>query len=307
MLLRSSRALHRGVALTLALLVALPAAAEPALEAPAPASPSSEPPAPAGEEAATAPARTPSSPAHELFLEAESRYDAGDYAGALQLLRESYELATPELRIGLLFSLAQAYRQLDRCEEARDHYAEYLTSSRAKSAAVAQRRDDARYYWQKMNAECPVSAGTPNGASPSVSSLAPVPALAPRAEPVPASAPDHSGPSTNQIVAWSLFGVGGAAAAGSVIFALASSRAESDVEHLARAGVSYDAVVRPREEDGRLYEKYALIFVGSAVFCGGVGAALLLLEEPREAPAPALGFNIDPSGGSFRLDYQGSF
>ena len=76
----------------------------------------------------------------------------------------------------------------------------------------------------------------------------------------------------HQIVAWSLFGVGGAAAVGSTLFALAALRAEKDVERRAQPGVRYDDVVRPREEDGRLHQKYAWILGGGAVFCAGVGA-----------------------------------
>jgi hypothetical protein len=294
----------------LALLLALPAAAQPAPEPsaplPSPSASSTDPaPAPAAADAQTPP-RAASSPAHELFLEAERRYDAGDFAGALSLLRQSYDLAAPELRIGLLFSLAQAYRQLDRCEEARDLYAEYLTSSRAKSPAVSQRRDDARYYFEQLSAACPASSA-PASVPSSSAALAP-PALAPAAPHAPPpGAVDRAGLAPNQIVAWSLFGVGGAAAVGSTIFALAALRAEDDVEHLAQPGVSYDDVVRPREDDGRLYQKYAWILAGGAVFCGSVGAALLLLDGDSKPEPPPVAVNVDPTGGFVGLDYRGTF
>jgi hypothetical protein len=315
----SSRVPGCGLICALALLAAEPALAEPTADTSAPPAPVTEPPVAApsaaespgspasGADGATPSARAASSPAHQLFLEAEQRYDAGDFAGALLLLRQSYDLATPELRIGLLFSLAQAYRQLDHCEQARDHYAEYLSSSRAKAPVVAQRRDDARYYWQKLNAECPVSAGAPDAKPSGAAAPAPAATSASSAQAVaPPKGSDHSPLGTNQVVAWSLFGVSGVALAGSVIFGLASHRAEADVERRAKNGVSYDDVVRPREEDGRLYEKYTYIFAGGAVFCAGVGAALLLLEGDDARP-PALGLNVDPRGGSLRLNYKGTF
>jgi hypothetical protein len=293
----------------LALLFAvLPAAAEPA--SPAPEAPAATPPAlteaaPATSDSETPPpARSPSSPAHELFLDAERRYDAGDYEGALRSLRQSYELATPELRIGLLFSLAQANRQLGRCAEARELYAEYLTSSRAKSAAVSQRRDDARYYLEQLSAQCPASA-VPATLPGTSAALSAEPALAP--VPAPPREVDHTGLRPNQIVAWSLFGVSGAAAVGGAIFALAALRAEDDVERLAQPGASYDRDVRPREEDGRLYQKYAWILAGGAVFCGGVGAALLLLDSDPAPKPPPVAVNVDPAGGFVGLDYRGSF
>lgn len=311
-MLRPARVSSSSAALAL-LLAALPAAAEPAEAEPAsPGSEVLEPSSPASAEAAPVatdseaplPARAPSSPAHELFLDAERRYDQGDYEGALRSLRQSYELATPELRVGLLFSLAQAYRQLGRCPEARDLYAEYLTSSRAKSAAVSQRRDDARYYLEQLGAQCPASA-TP-GVLPSTSpALSMEPVLAPA--PTPPREADHTGLRPNQIVAWSLFGVSGAAAVGSGIFALAALRAESDVERLAQPGANYDQDVRPREDDGRLYQKYAWILAGGAVFCGGVGAALLLLDSEPAPKPPPVAVNVDPTGGFVGLDYRGTF
>ncbi|MET0411385.1 MAG: hypothetical protein ABW217_08805, partial [Polyangiaceae bacterium] len=108
-MLHPARGSSSSAALAL-LLAVLPVAAEPA--SPAPEVPAATPPAltdaPAAASESEVPlsARAPSSPAHELFLDAERRYDARDYEGALRSLRHSYELATPELRIGLLFSLA---------------------------------------------------------------------------------------------------------------------------------------------------------------------------------------------------------
>ncbi len=303
-MLRPARVSSSPATLALLLCAALPARAEPT--PPGSEAPTS-PPHAASPEAATTRGEEPpatraaSSPAHELFLEAERRYDAGDYEGALRSLRESYELATPELRIGLLFSLAQAYRQLGRCVEARELYAEYLTSSRAKSPAVAQRRDDARYYLEQLSAQCPAS--TVPTSPPSTRTEAPPPALAPASP----REDDHTGLSRNQIVAWSLFGVSGVAAAGSTIFALAALRAERDVERLAQRGVRYDEVVRPREDDGRLYQKYAWLLAGGAVFTGGVGAALWLLDGDPERKPPPLAVNVDPLGGFVGLDYHGAF
>jgi hypothetical protein len=306
-MLRPARVSSSSAALAL-LLAALPAAAEPV--SPAPEVPPANPPAitdaapaPARSEAAP-PARAASSPAHELFLDAERRYDAGDYEGALRSLRQSYELAAPELRIGLLFSLAQANRQLGHCENARELYADYLTSSRAKSPAVSQRQDDARYYLEQLSAQCPASA-IPARVPSTSAALSAEPALAPVPAPPPEA--DHMGLRPNQIVAWSLFGVSGAAAVGSTIFTLAALRAEDDVERLARPGANYDQDVRPRQDDGRLYQNYAWILAGGAVFCGGVGAALLLLASDPAPKPPPVSVNVDPVGGFVGLDYRSTF
>lgn len=301
-----ARVSRSAAALALLLFTAQPARAQaPAAAEREPAQPTSQEaaPTPAGSEAPPTP-RAASSPAHELFLDAERRYESGDYEGALRSLRHSYELASPELRVGLLFSLAQAQRQLGQCEQARDLYAEYLASSRAKSTAVSQRRDDARYYLEKLSGECPASAlpeSAPGSGAATLAQTAIEPAsVAPREV-------DQPGLRPNRIVAWSLFGVSGAAAVGSGIFALAALRAEADVERLAQPGVSYDDVVRPREDDGRLYQKYAWILAGGAVFCGAVGAALLLLDGDPEPKPPPLAVNVDPGVGFVGLDYRGTF
>jgi hypothetical protein len=38
-----------------------------------------------------------------------------------------------------------------------------------------------------------------------------------------------------------------------------------------------------------------------------VGAALLLLEGDHEESTPPVGFNVDPAGGSWQLNYHGNF
>jgi hypothetical protein len=262
--------------------------------------------APPPAEGSSEPRSTASNPARELFLEAQRLYDAADYAGALQLLRESYELAAPELRVGLLFNLAQAYRQLDRCEEARDHYADYLAGSRAKPA-LAQRRDDAQFYWQKLNAECPVTRRQGEAVSESPTASPASTSAAPLVVKPPASKLEEpAGPSANRIVGWSLLGAGAAAATGSLVYGLAAARAESDVEGAALNGVNYNTVIRPREDEGRLYAKYAWILGGGALFCAGMGSALLLLDTRPEPNVPALGVVAMPDG-SVRVDYSASF
>jgi len=171
---------------------------------------------------------------------------------------------------------------------------------------VSQRRDDARYYFEQLSAQCP-SPSVPVSPS-STSAVLAQPALAPARTHLPQrAAVDEAGLTPNQLVAWSLFGVGGAAAVGSVIFGLAAQRAENDVERLAQHGVSYDDVVRPREDDGRLYQKYTWILAGGAVFCGGVGAALLLLDGDSKPAPPPVAVNVDPVGGFVGFDYRGTF
>lgn len=63
--------------------------------------------------------------ARALYEQASRAYDQEDYAAALVLLRSAHEAFPSSL---LVFNIAQALRQLGRCSEAREQYAQFLAA-----------------------------------------------------------------------------------------------------------------------------------------------------------------------------------
>src|SRR5689334_13329627 len=64
--------------------------------------------------------------AKKLFQEAEAHYNIQEYSTALELYKKAYLLS---LQPGLLYNIAQCYRQMKQYEEAIKSYRSYLRQS----------------------------------------------------------------------------------------------------------------------------------------------------------------------------------
>lgn len=106
---------------------------------------------------ALAPAELLTDPeAKRLFGEAQTAFEAGDYATASERLEAAYLI---EPKGALLYPWAQAQRQLDHCETAIDLYRKYIDSAPSekmvKTAESNIERCEARLKEQKTSDEPP--------------------------------------------------------------------------------------------------------------------------------------------------------
>jgi hypothetical protein len=241
---------------------------------------------PSGIEAA--PATAESDPAG-LFLRAQARYEAGDTAGALVLMRRAHELSR---RPELLFNLGELERELGACEPALREYRAYLSE-----ATAGARREQAEHRVRELETQCPPV--TP--VAPAVHVTAPPPAPAPRPQ---ASLPaDPPAPyfTPLRIAGWSAVGAGLVTGTLATYFAVRAAGHESDLEASIRNPSSDGFSRRDKEleSDGRQSAQLARAFGISAAGLAAVGAALLLLpSSSREERRPRISLAGDPSGFS---------
>jgi hypothetical protein len=210
-----------------------------------------------------------------LFHQAESEYAAGDVAGALDLMEQSYQLSQ---RPELLFNLGQLNRELHRCRPALDRYRQYLAQS-----PTGRRRDDAERSLAELGRECPEPA----------SAVPPAPPPSPRAVHRPYW-------TTPRIAGWAALGAGVAAGTGALLFGLAVKHAESDINSLQSNGRTYDATrANALKGDGERYQAWE---VGLGVASAGMlasGVLLLLVGTPtKQSAASSLSLSVEPGGAS---------
>ena len=244
---------------------ALAAASTEALESPAAASTASEP------------------PGAELYRQAESRYGAGDVAGALALMERAYAAsARPEL----LFNLGQLHRELHHCREARESYEGYLAL--AKDGA---RRDEAESHRSELALKCPAA---PPPAHPSAAEAEPV---KPYWTPV-------------RIAGWSTIGGSVVLGATAGYFALRAhhlqNQLESDIQKAKSTGGAYVTAYGELNDEG---QHAAVVARGLAVTALGVAAigVSLLVFNPGEADPGRNTLTMRCTQGGATAVYEGSF
>ena len=126
-----------------------------------------------------APSATDTEAARDLFWQAHQRFEAQDYATALDLFERSYALSPqPEV----VFNIALTHEHLGHCEQALEAYDRYLTA-----AVAGADRERASEHEAALAKRC----GPPPAPSEKVSLSAASPTATPFTEPgsAPPSAP----------------------------------------------------------------------------------------------------------------------
>jgi hypothetical protein len=221
---------------------------------------------------ATSPPARGNDEAARLFHEAEAHYEAGDVAGALELMESSYAQShRPEL----LFNVGQLRRELGQCTAARKAYTEYLAR-----VPAGRRRDEARHLENSLRQQCPDA-----------------PPIAPPAAPSTEARRQYWTPMT--IAGWSTIGTGAVAAVVATSFAIKANQDEATLEARmseaqGESGAGFTANDKRLENEGRRAANWASgLFVGSAGLVA-VGVTLLLLDTHRgtkTTTALAVGFD----------------
>lgn len=244
---------------------AIAAAPTEALPSPAPMSPATE------------------RPGAELYKQAESRYMAGDVAGALVLMQQAYAVSgRPEL----LFNLGELHGELHHCKEARESYERYLAL-----VENGTRHDEAESRRSKLALECPA-------ATPGASSLA---ADAERVKPYWTPV---------RIAGWSTIGGSLVLGATSAYFAVRAhhlqNELESDIQKARSTGGGYVMTYDELDDEG---QHAAVVARGLAVAALGVAAigVSLLVFNPGERDARVNTLSMRCTQGGATAVYEGSF
>jgi hypothetical protein len=224
----------------------------------------------------------PEEPGAALYRQAEARYVAGDVAGALVLMQQSYEASQ---RPELLFNLGQLHRDLGQCVEARKSYARYLDL--AKSGT---RRHEAESIERELASECPEGAAS----SP----------------PPLATAPSKPYFTPIRIAAWSTLGCAVGLAIGATYFAGRASGREDQLEERIRAadssGGSFTAADKQLEIEGLHAATLARGLGVGAIGLAAIGASLLVFNpENRETSTNGLSVRWSRDGAT--AEYRGAF
>jgi hypothetical protein len=240
---------------------------------------------PSGVEATPA-TKAESDPA-SLFLGAQARYEAGDTAGALVLMRRAHELSR---RPELLYNLGELERELGACEPALREYRAYLTQPTAGA-----RREQAEQRVRELEAQCPPV--TP--VAPVVRTEPPPQAPAPR--PHVSIRPNPPAPyfTPLRIAGWSAVGAGVITGTLATYFAVKAANNESDLEASIRDPSSngFSREHKELESDGRHSAQLARAFGIGAAGLAAAGVALLLLpSSSREERRPRVSLAGGPGG-----------
>lgn len=223
--------------------------------------------------------------AEELFGTADVRYAAGDVAGALAAMEESYALSrSPEL----LFNLGQLNRELERCREALAYYRQYLKEMPGGSGA--------------QDARAAVGALAPQCETPPPAAAVPVLARTATAAP-PVAQLDHPPARDHywspwRITGWSAILAGAGLGAGALYFTLRTDRLEDQAE----AKGNHDPEIWKSGERSETVARAMAVLAASAT----VGGALLLWvghQNPTTARAVSLGVRADGLSTSWSLRF----
>jgi hypothetical protein len=259
--------------------------------------------------AQAAPPNVASSPATEaegdpasLFRGAQARYEAGDTAGALVLMRRAYELSR---RPELLFNLGELERELDECQPALRDYRAYLTE-----VTAGARREQAEQRVRELEAECPPV--TPVAPVVRVTPTPPAPAPTPAPAPHPHVSIRPSPPAPYftplRIAGWSAVGASVITGTLATYFTVKAAGDESDLEASIRSASStgFSREDKALESDGRHSAQLARALGISAVGLATVGVTLLLLpSSSREERRPRVSLVGGPTG--FNAGWQTAF
>lgn len=249
--------------------------------------------------------------ASELFWQAHERYEAGDYADAIRLFRESYALV-PQAET--LFNIALSNARNGDCKEAERGYSAYT------SLVESTRGAKAKPLPEDIGVQCAAELGAPvtvtreefpdaidvpvPTAAFSVTPTAPAP-VAPvaMAGPTPVESLDDA-PRSRSIVGWSLVG-GAVVLAGATLYFVAHARDSRQRAADATEASGEDAGDRAAryQENSDRARTGAIVSGVLAAGLAGAGIALLLSGQGERTPAS---LTLDTNGG-LRVSLAGAF
>jgi hypothetical protein len=247
--------------------------------------------------------RTDEERVQSAFARYECLFDRGQYAECLPVIEGACHLMDPAR---CLFNLATVHYALLHCETALGYYREYLDK-----APYDDGRDQALSALEDLNRVCGFHDAS--GASPATGSVS-EPSTAVLDTPNGVSTPpvvstpqqlaasDLRPVSNHRVLAYSLLGAGAATAIASGLFAIYGQRVDADYdERLRRVGHWRDSEFDSLDANGRRYNTFALVFLGSSAALIGAGTTLLVLD------ARANGSLLVGSTGLPSVSYQGRF
>ncbi len=248
-------------------------------------------------------------PGEVAYQRALSLYAAGDVAGALARMRESYRISA---RSELLYNVARLEDEAGDCAASLFSYRQYL-----EQVPNGQYRDAATQASAELGARCPPAetavrqAAAPTAATAVAASPTTAPAaastrespLAAPADPRAMTPSPSDGGTTRRWLGWSAIGAGGLAAVGAVYFTVSAldkrSQFRSSAEREAVGGPYADWSL---EEQQHRHERWAqvLAVAGGALLGGGVVILALGDSKPAAANLTA-GVWFEPTGVSAQL------
>ena len=175
-------------------------------------------------------------------------YKVGEHAAAIRYYKDAYK-AYPAP--GILFNLAQAYRQNGDCEQALATYRNYVAE-----VPDGPNADTAREHIGSLRCATEVK---PQPEPEPEQAVEPAPAAAISAKP----AEQRDKGKTARVVGYVFAGISVAALGGSIAFGLKSRSTSAEIEEFFAAGGTWNEELAAIEERGENEEKRALIFGAS--------------------------------------------
>jgi len=278
------------------------------------------------EPASPSPGAAPEGEVDAWFEQANGKFAAGDYAGALELLdRACAQSDFP----GCALNLGAVHHALRHCAEARGHYEVYLqrdpggeraaearaaldelaahcrnegASGATGAAALGSSPARPRLVDElpEVSSDLPVREWSPHTPLPARTTGAAAPSAAvsrtDAALPGPALAPSVEQPQRHRAVAASVMVLGGVAGLTSIFLGMRLSEANDAFRR--HRGAAYDEAQAARLERARDYRAFT---VGSGVASGvllGVGGALWWLgADADDDPGARVGLALDEGAG----------
>lgn len=289
-----------------ALLVTTTALAQTAGDSPHDSGRAPAPPLPQQGQCPPAPDESLQGPARSGALLQRFRclFDAGQYHACLPVLDEACKLTDAPR---CLYSKAVVHHALYHCELAVSYYEAYLSRDPYDSV-----RDEAVSALTELRRICNQPALAPPAAAPleigirpldeqpRVSAPAAPEAIAFTPAPSPPPAAHESSSSPRRLLAFATLGAGAATAVATAVFASSGQRAEEDFEARRRARVEDDET-SALDHNGKRYNTFAWVFLGSSVALLGTSVTLFVLDAQAEE-------SLDISTeGSLSVRYRGSF
>jgi tetratricopeptide (TPR) repeat protein len=197
--------------------------------------------------------------AEEAFRVGLERYDAHDYAGAIELFEVAYQKSKSP---AALYNLAQSWRLLGKCSEAHARYKEFI--------AVAPDSPDRGHAEEWLSQLAPCALPSPD----QWHHQSPDPPSVDDSDLFHRCTPVACTPSTRKIVAGGLMGAGVGFLAGAVLAAVRGHQASEALAALFRDGGTWGPAERALYDQGRTANVEAIVLASSALISAAAGVVL---------------------------------
>ena len=231
--------------------------------------------------------------ARELHERGLRYYKVGQHAEAIRYYRQAYQ-AYPVP--GILFNLAQAYRQNGDCALAVQTYKQFLAE-----VPTGANADVARGHIETLECEAEPEPEPEPAPQPEVGAEPDPAAITGTAPP-----PDRGGPM--RLAGLISLGVAAAAGTGSIIYGLKARSTSSEVAAFFAEGGTWSEELADLEARGERQERVSIIFAitagsaavaGSILYLAGRGVFSSSKTEPRVGAAPVRGGLVLTTGARF--------